>query len=167
MAMLTINDNSLVFVNRKTSYTGGEILTSTPVWATICAERKDGRPKKVIIGFVLARRALRRRSCGLLIEVVTADKQDIICIISWYTIETVILNENKIPEKRRPKVHFKNLSANSPTPTQHRGNVFIPREALGQKAISNIQPNIPNADPERQNTVNVQFKPYIRVLRLV
>lgn len=40
-------------------------LTSRPVCATICAARKDGSPKKVIIGFEPARRALSRRSCGL------------------------------------------------------------------------------------------------------
>lgn len=40
-------------------------LTLRPVCATICAARKDGSPKKVIIGFEPARRALSRRSCGL------------------------------------------------------------------------------------------------------
>lgn len=38
-------------------------LTSRPVCATICAERKDGSPKKVIIGFEPARKALSRRDC--------------------------------------------------------------------------------------------------------
>lgn len=40
-------------------------LTSRPLCATTCAERKDGSPKKVIIGFEPARRALSSRSCGL------------------------------------------------------------------------------------------------------
>ena len=39
--------------------------TSRPVWATICAVRKDGRPRKVMIGFDPARREFRRRRVGL------------------------------------------------------------------------------------------------------
>lgn len=42
-----------------------DILTSMPIWATIWAVRKDGNPKKVIIGLTLSRRASHRRSCGL------------------------------------------------------------------------------------------------------
>lgn len=50
------------------------ILTSTPVCAIICAARNDGRPRKVIIGFEPARRALRRRSFGLCPVLVIAEK---------------------------------------------------------------------------------------------
>lgn len=48
--------------------------TSRPVCATICAARKDGSPKKVIIGFEPARRALSRRSCGLCSAVVIIEE---------------------------------------------------------------------------------------------
>lgn len=51
-------------------------LTSRPVCATICAVRKDGSPKKVIIGFDPARRALSRRSCGLCSAVVISEELD-------------------------------------------------------------------------------------------
>jgi hypothetical protein len=48
------------------------MLTSMPVWATIWAVRKEGRPRKVMMGFEFARRALRRRNRGFIIEVVMA-----------------------------------------------------------------------------------------------
>lgn len=48
------------------------IHTSRPVCATICAVRKDGNPKKVMMGFLLDLKALSKRKCGLTIEVIMA-----------------------------------------------------------------------------------------------
>ena len=51
------------------------IHTSRPVCATICAVRKDGNPKKVMMGFLLDLKALSNRKCGLTIEVVMAARK--------------------------------------------------------------------------------------------
>lgn len=76
VTVLAVDDNTLQFVlvsskkkkkkRQGTCWRSEEtLLTSRPVCATIWAARNDGRPRKVITGFEPARRALRRRSCGL------------------------------------------------------------------------------------------------------
>lgn len=54
----------------------GDSLTSRPVCATICAVRKEGSPRKVVIGFSLDCRALRKRRRGLRMVVVSAEGKD-------------------------------------------------------------------------------------------
>ena len=73
IAMLAINDNSLGNVNIGILRRTERILTSSPVCATIWAARKEGSPKKVMMGCDPARKELRRRSCGFCTNVVMGD----------------------------------------------------------------------------------------------
>ena len=57
-----------------------EIPTSSPVCATIWAARKDGKPRKVMIGLEFVRKAFSRRNWGFLIDVVIAEVYDILSL---------------------------------------------------------------------------------------
>lgn len=64
-------------------------LTSRPVCATICAVRKDGSPRNVIIGLAFVRRAFRSRSLGFWTVVVRADGNDIFAYSNCTRVEGV------------------------------------------------------------------------------
>lgn len=81
IAMFAIDNNGLHYgqwLDIRPMMGWGRCLTSIPVWATIWAVRNEGSPMNVMMGFALACRALRRRSCGFIIEPSVADGQVIV-----------------------------------------------------------------------------------------
>ena len=84
MTMFAVYDNGLCRFIRLLSLAPYFLLTSTPVSATTWALRRDGSPRKVIIGHQLLRSMLRSRNRGLSILVFIADGYGMFRWIIWF-----------------------------------------------------------------------------------